>query len=337
MFVDQAKVRVRGGRGGNGCLSFRREKFVPRGGPDGGDGGDGGSVVFQSDAALHTLLDLRYHAFIIAERGVHGKGKNMHGRCGQDTIVRVPVGTVLRDEETHDLLWDFQTDGERFVAAQGGRGGRGNARFATSTNRAPRRFTEGTEGEDRWLLVELKLLADVGLLGFPNAGKSTLISAISAAKPKIADYPFTTLTPNLGVVALHDYVTCVVADIPGLVPDAHLGKGLGHQFLKHIERTRLLVHLLDLAPQDEGRTPWTDFLAINHELACFNPELARVPQIVIATKMDVPEVAQRFPEVQQQFAARGHEVLPVSAVTGEGLDTLRNRLSLSLQAIAERC
>ncbi len=335
MFVDQAKVRVRGGRGGNGCLSFRREKFVPRGGPDGGDGGHGGSIVFQSDAALHTLLDLRYHAFMIAERGVHGKGKNMHGKCGQDTIVRVPVGTLIRDEETHALLWDFQTDGERFVAAQGGRGGQGNARFATSTNRAPRRFTEGQEGEDRWLLVELKLLADVGLLGFPNAGKSTLISAISAAKPKIADYPFTTLTPNLGVVELHNYATCVVADIPGLVPDAHLGKGLGHQFLKHIERTRLLVHLLDLVPQDDDRTPWTDFLAINHELTCFNAELAKVPQIVVATKMDVPEVAQRFPEIQRQFAMRGHDVLPISAATGMGLDTLRNRLSTSLQALAE--
>ncbi|ETW98474.1 MAG: hypothetical protein ETSY2_42760, partial [Candidatus Entotheonella gemina] len=188
-------------------------------------------------------------------------------------------------------------------------------------------FTEGAEGEDRWLLVELKLLADVGLLGFPNAGKSTLISAISAAKPKIADYPFTTLTPNLGVVELHDYATCVVADIPGLVPDAHLGKGLGHQFLKHIERTRLLVHLLDLNPQEDNRTPWTDFLAINHELACFNAELASIPQIVVATKMDVPDAAQRFPDIQQQFAARGHDVLPLSAVTGMGLDTLRSRLS----------
>jgi GTPase len=281
------------------------------------------------------LLDLRYHAFIIAERGVHGKGKNMHGKRGQDTVVRVPVGTLLRDEETLELLWDFQTDGERFVAAHGGRGGQGNARFATSTNQAPRRFTEGAEGEDRWLLVELKLLADVGLLGFPNAGKSTLISAISAAKPKIADYPFTTLTPNLGVVALHDYATCVVADIPGLVPDAHLGKGLGHQFLKHIERTRLLVHLLDLNPAEDDRTPWTDFLAINHELACFNPELASVPQIVVATKMDVPEVAQRFPDMQQQFATRGHDVLPISAVTGMGLDRLRSRLGTSLQALAE--
>jgi GTP-binding protein len=261
----------------------------------------------------------------------------MHGKRGQDTVVRVPVGTLIRDEETLELLWDFQTDGERFVVAQGGRGGQGNARFATSTNRAPRRFTEGAEGEDRWLLVELKVLADVGLLGFPNAGKSTLISAISAAKPKIADYPFTTLSPNLGVVKLHDYATCVVADIPGLVPDAHLGKGLGHQFLKHIERTRLLVHLLDLNACEADRTPWTDFLAINHELACFNPELARIPQIVVATKMDVPDVAQRFPDIQQQFATRGHDVLPISAATGMGLDTLRNRLSTSLQALAAGC
>ena len=336
MFVDQAKVRVRGGRGGDGCMSFRREKFVPRGGPDGGDGGDGGDVVIQSDAALHTLLDLRYHAFTVADRGVHGKGKNMHGRRGKDVILRVPVGTILKTLENDEILWDFQQDGERFIAAHGGRGGQGNARFATSTNRAPRRTIPGREGEDRWLIVELKLLADVGLLGFPNAGKSTLISALSAAKPKIADYPFSTLTPHLGVVPLGDYATCVMADIPGLIPGAHEGKGLGLQFLKHIERTRLLVHLIDVTAPDEDRSPWSDFQAINRELACFNTDLAQRPQIVIATKMDLPEAIQRLLDVQQKFALHGYDVIPVSAATGAGLDILRARLAMCLSQTAEK-
>jgi GTP-binding protein len=317
-------------------MSFRREKFVPHGGPDGGDGGDGGDVVIQSDAALHTLLDLRYHAFTVAARGVHGKGKNMHGKRGKDTILRVPVGTVLKTLESDDILWDFQHDGERFIAAHGGRGGQGNARFATSTNRAPRRTTPGQEGEERWLLVELKLLADVGLVGFPNAGKSTLISALSAAKPKIADYPFSTLIPHLGVVPLADYTTCIMADIPGLIPGAHAGKGLGLQFLKHIERTRLLLHLLDLTASDEGRSPWADFQAILHELACFSANLAQRPQVVIATKMDLPDVAKRLPDVQQHFAAHGYDVLPISAATGAGLDALRARLAACLGAAAGR-
>ena len=333
MFVDQAKILVRGGRGGDGCLSFRREKFVPRGGPNGGNGGNGGNVILQSDAALHTLLDLRYHSFNFAERGVHGKGKDMHGRRGKNLLIRVPVGTVCYDAETHEFLWEFQHDGETFVAARGGRGGRGNASFATSTNRAPRQTTPGREGEERWLLAELKLLADVGLLGFPNVGKSTLISRLSAAKPKIADYPFTTLTPNLGVVELPNYAACIMADIPGLIPGAHTGKGLGLDFLKHLEHTRLLVHILDLAAVESGRAPWEDFVAINHELACFSPELAQRPQIVVVSKMDVPEVRQRCLEVQQQFATHGVEVLPISAVTGEGLEALVHRLAVCLSAL----
>lgn len=324
---------MRGGQGGNGCLSFRREKYVPRGGPDGGDGGDGGDVIIQSDASVHTLLDLHYHPFNFAERGAHGKGKEMHGKRGKDLIIRVPAGTVCKDAETGEVLWDFAQAGERFIAAHGGRGGKGNARFATATNRAPRQTTPGAPGEERWLLMELKLLADVGLLGFPNAGKSTLLSRLSAARPKIADYPFTTLTPHLGVVHLSDYATCVVADIPGLIPGAHVGKGLGLDFLKHIERTRLLVHLLDLSTQAEGRAPWADFEAINHELACFSPELAQRPQIVVATKMDIPLVQQRWPGVQRLFAARGYEVLPISAVTGEGLQALMVRLATRLQAL----
>jgi GTP-binding protein len=333
MFVDQAKILVRGGKGGNGCVSFRREKYVPRGGPNGGDGGDGGAVIVQSEAALHTLLDLRYHSYNFAADGVHGKGKDMHGKRGEDLIIRVPVGTILKDPETDEMLWDFQHDGDRFVAAQGGRGGKGNARFATSTNRAPRQATPGEAGEERWLLVELKLLADVGLIGFPNAGKSTLIARLSAARPKIAAYPFTTLTPHLGVVQLSDYVTCVIADIPGLIPGAHEGKGLGLQFLKHIERTRLLVHLLDLAATEAGRDPWQDFMAINHELACFDQAVAQRPQIVVATKLDVPEVRQRVPEVQRCFAAHGYDVIPLSAATGEGLAVLVSRLAQLLQHV----
>jgi GTP-binding protein len=331
MFVDQAKILVRGGRGGNGCLSFRREKFVPRGGPDGGDGGDGGSVVMRTDASLHTLLDLRYHSYNFADSGAHGKGKQMHGKRGAELTIRVPLGTLIKDPDTQEVVWDFHVDGPCFVAARGGRGGRGNTGFKSSTNQAPRQTTPGEEGEERWLLVELKLLADVGLLGFPNAGKSTLISTISAAKPKVASYPFTTLTPHLGVVQLPDFRTCVVADIPGLIPGAHAGKGLGLQFLKHIERTRLLIHLIDLAASEEGRAPWDDFVALNHELTCYDPALARTPQIVVATKLDLPEVRARFPKVQQCFADHGYDIIPISAATGEGVDRLIAGLAVRYQ------
>jgi GTPase len=331
MFVDQAKILVRGGKGGNGCVSFRREKYVPRGGPNGGDGGDGGSVIVQSDAALHTLLDLRYHSYNFAADGAHGKGKDMHGKRGEDLIIRVPLGTLLKDPETDEILWDFQHDGDHFVAAQGGRGGKGNARFATATHRAPRHATPGEAGAERQLLVELKLLADVGLVGFPNAGKSTLIARLSAAKPKIAAYPFTTLTPHLGVVQLPDYATCVIADIPGLIPGAHEGKGLGLQFLKHLERTRLLVHLLDVAASEEGRGPWQDFVALNHELACFDPLLAQRPQIIVVTKLDLPVVRQRLSTVQHCFAAHGYDILALSAATGEGIPALISQLAQRLQ------
>lgn len=314
-------------------MSFRREKFVPRGGPDGGDGGHGGAVILQSDYSVQTLLDFRYHPFNFAERGTHGKGKDMHGKRGKDLLLRVPVGTVCKDADTAEILWDCQHEGETFVAARGGRGGKGNARFATSTNRAPRQSTPGTPGEERWLLMELKLLADVGLLGFPNAGKSTLLSCLSAAKPKIADYPFTTLAPHLGVVDLGEYHTCVIADIPGLIPGAHEGKGLGLDFLKHVERTRLLVHLLDLSSQEPGRSPWEDFAALNHELACFSPDLAQRPQIVVATKMDLPMSQQRWPEVQEQFTTQGYDILPISSATNAGLQTLRTRVATLLQAL----
>ena len=331
--IDQAKILVRGGGGGDGCVSFRREKFVPRGGPNGGDGGDGGDVIVESTASVHTLLDLHYHPLNFAERGAHGKGKDMYGKRGKDLVIRVPVGTICKDADTDEVLWDFHHESERVVVAHGGRGGKGNTHFATATNRVPRQATPGAPGEERWLLVELKLLADVGLLGFPNAGKSTLLSCLSAAKPKIADYPFTTLTPHLGVVQLADYDTCVIADIPGLIPGAHEGKGLGLDFLKHIERTRLLVHLLDLSTQAEGRAPWADFTALNHELACFSPALAQRPQIVVATKMDLPVAQQRWPEVQQLFTTHGYDILPISAATGAGLQALLARLATHLKQL----
>jgi len=324
---------LRGGGGGDGCVSFRREKFIPRGGPNGGDGGDGGDVIVESHASVRTLLDLHYHIFNFAERGAHGKGKDMHGKRGKDLVIRVPVGTICTDADTDEVLWDFQQEGEGVIAARGGRGGKGNAHFATATNRAPRQATPGAPGEERWLLMELKLLADVGLLGFPNAGKSTLLSCLSAAKPKIADYPFTTLTPHLGVVQLPDYATCVIADIPGLIPGAHEGKGLGLDFLRHIERTRLLVHLLDLSTQEEGRAPWTDFTALNHELACFSLTLAQRPQIVVATKMDLPIAQQRWPDVQKLFTMHGYEILPISAATGAGLPALIARLAAALKQL----
>lgn len=317
-------------------MSFRREKYVPRGGPDGGDGGDGGSVIIRSDASLQTLLDLRYRSLNFASRGGHGKGKNMHGKRGADLYIRVPPGTILKDPETEAVLCDLQDVGDSFVAVHGGRGGRGNARFATSTNRAPRYASPGQAGEERWLLVELKLLAEVGLLGFPNAGKSTLIARLSAARPKIADYPFTTLTPHLGAVELPNDTVCVVADIPGLIPGAHTGKGLGLQFLQHLERTRLLVHLVDLSAQEAERSPWGDFVALNHELACFNAALAQTPQIIVATKIDLPEVRQRLAEVQQCFAAHGYDILPLSAATGEGIDVLLSRLAHLLQPVQRR-
>lgn len=330
MFVDSAKIFVRGGQGGNGCVSFRREKFIPRGGPNGGDGGDGGDVVFQADASLHTLLDLRYHTLNYAKRGEHGQGSDRHGKSAEDLLIRVPLGTICKDADTQEVLWDFQHHGEHFIAAHGGRGGRGNASFATSTNRAPRQSTPGAPGTERCILVELKLLADVGLLGFPNVGKSTLISRISAARPKVASYPFTTLTPHLGVVQLAEFSSCVVADIPGLIPGAHTGKGLGLDFLKHVERTRLLLHLLDLSSDEEGRTPWEDFVALNRELQCFNPQLAHTPQIVVATKMDVPLAQQRLPEVQRHFQQHGYDLLPISAATGAGVTTLLHRLAAQL-------
>ncbi|MDN5294304.1 MAG: GTPase [Eubacteriales bacterium] len=328
MFYDYAKIFVQGGRGGDGAVAFRREKYVPDGGPYGGDGGDGGSVILEADEGLRTLVDFRYQRHYRAERGEHGKGKKMHGRNGEDLILRVPVGTVVRDAATGEVLADLVRHRQRVVVARGGRGGRGNARFATSTNKAPDFAEKGEPGEERWLELELKLLADVGLVGFPNAGKSTLIAAVSAARPKIADYPFTTLTPNLGVVRVGEGMSFVMADIPGLIEGAHAGAGLGHEFLRHIERTRLLVHVVDMSGL-EGRDPVEDFQVINRELALYNPRLAERPQIVAANKMDLSPAAENLRRFQEVYG-KDYEIFPISAVTRAGLDALIQRVAEKL-------
>src|SRR5881394_1890011 len=288
MFIDEAKIRVKAGGGGNGCVAFRREKYVPRGGPSGGDGGKGGDIYMESSERHNTLVHFRFNPEYKAQRGRHGEGANKTGREGEDIILKVPVGTILYDDETGEKIHDFSQPDERIVVARGGRGGRGNARFATSTHQAPREHEDGRPGEERVYRLELKLLADVGLVGYPNVGKSTLISRISAARPKIADYPFTTLEPQLGVVSVDGDKTFVVADIPGLIEGAHLGHGLGIQFLRHIERTRVLLHLIDVSGTNE-RDPIDEFHAIDAELAEHNPDLPKKPKIVVATKMDSAE------------------------------------------------
>lgn len=321
MFIDYAKIYVKGGDGGNGIVAFRREKYVPMGGPAGGDGGRGGNVVFVADEGLSTLMDFKYRKHFKADRGAHGQGKNMHGAWGEDLVVRVPVGTVIRDDDTGEVIADLVRSGQEVVVAQGGRGGRGNARFSSSVHRAPSISENGEPGEERWIRMELKLLADVGLVGFPNAGKSTLISVISAARPKIADYPFTTLVPNLGVVQTRDKDSFVVADIPGLIEGAHQGSGLGHQFLRHIERTRVLLFVLDTA-QTEGRDCLEDYEVLRRELQAFNQDLAGRPFLIAANKMDLPEAEANFKRLQTRFADK---VIPISAATSQGIEVLIDR------------
>jgi GTPase len=331
LFVDEARITVAGGDGGDGCLSFRREKFVPRGGPDGGDGGNGGSVVLVSDPEVTTLLSFRYRSIFRADRGRHGQGALKSGRSGNDLLVLVPVGTVVTDDDRANVLADLSRAGERFVAAQGGRGGRGNARFATSTNRAPRRHEEGTAGEERILRLELKLLADVALVGLPNVGKSTLISRISAARPKIADYPFTTLAPNLGVVACGDFRSFVVADIPGLIEGAHRGAGLGDRFLRHVERCRLLLHLVD--PTAAGRDPVDDVAVVNRELDRYRAELGEKPQILVATKADAVQDPAPLRRLTAHARRRAVPLLVISAVAGTGLDRLVAETAAALERL----
>jgi GTP-binding protein len=321
MFVDHAKIYVKGGDGGNGIVAFRREKYIPMGGPAGGDGGRGGNVVFVADEGLSTLMDFKYRKHFKAERGAHGRGKNMHGSWGEDLVVRVPVGTVIRDDDSGQVIADLTRAGQEVIVARGGRGGRGNARFSSSVNRAPSISENGEPGEERWIRLELKLLADVGLVGFPNAGKSTLISVISAAKPKIADYPFTTLVPNLGVVQTRGHDSFVVADIPGLIEGAHQGMGLGHEFLRHVERTRVLLFVLDTA-QTEGRDCLEDYEVLRRELQAFNPDLAHRPFLIVANKMDLPDAETNLLRLQEQF---GDQVIPISAAAGQGIENLVDR------------
>ncbi len=332
MFIDRTKIRVAGGHGGNGVTAFRREKFVPRGGPSGGDGGRGGDVWIEADESLNTLLHLRYNPEHIAERGRHGEGSNRTGREGLDTLVRVPVGTQVYDAETGDLLYDFTKSGERWQAARGGRGGFGNSHFATSTNRAPRYHQEGSPGEERELQLELKLLADVGLVGFPNAGKSTFISTVSAARPKVADYPFTTLEPHLGVVDLGEFRTFVIADIPGLIEGAHKGAGLGDRFLRHVERTKLLLHLVDVSSVS-GRDAVEDYETINRELKAYDEELAERPQIVVATKRDALDEPERLERLRERARLEGKPFHIISSVTGEGVRELINATARMLDEI----
>jgi len=321
VFIDRVKIRIKAGDGGNGVTAFRREKFVPRGGPSGGDGGRGGSVWIESDEGLNTLLHLRYNPEHKAERGHHGEGSNRHGKDGEDVTVRVPVGTQLFNPETDEIVFDFTEPGQRYLAAQGGKGGWGNSHFATPTRRAPRFHYTGRPGDEKELQLELKLIADVGLVGYPNAGKSTLISVISAAKPKIADYPFTTLEPNLGVVDMGDYRTFVVADIPGLIEGASEGAGLGDRFLRHVERTKLILHLVDVSSAS-GRDPVEDYEIINKELAAYNEDLAGRRQIVVATKIDALDEPERVEVLEKRARKDGREFFPISSVTNTGVREL---------------
>jgi GTP-binding protein len=322
-FVDEAKIHVHAGDGGNGCVAFRREAHVPRGGPSGGDGGDGGDVIAVADAQLSTLLDYKYKRKYAAQRGEDGRGRDQYGKRGDDLVLRVPVGTVITDALSGQLVADMSEDGQRFVLARGGKGGLGNIHFAKPWHQAPKHAEPGTPGQERELALELKLIAECGIIGFPSVGKSTLIAAVSRARPKIADYPFTTLVPNLGVVVLDDERQMVLADIPGLIEGAADGAGLGHRFLRHVERTRVLVHMLEATPfTGPDRDPLKDFDTLNRELERYAPELAKKPQIVVLGKGDLTETREAFPELEAAFAARGVALRVISPATRQGLGAL---------------
>lgn len=330
-FVDYAEIYVKAGDGGNGCVSFRREKYVPRGGPDGGDGGRGGHVIVKASSDLNTLLDHKYRKTYKAERGEHGMGKKMHGRDGADAIILVPVGTVVKDAETGQVIADLDKDGMEVIVARGGRGGLGNAHFATPTRQAPRFAQKGEKGEEKRLILELKLLADVGLIGLPNAGKSTFLKAVSAARPKIADYPFTTLTPNLGVVKVGDFKSFVVADIPGLIEGAHKGAGLGHQFLRHVERTKILLHLVDIS--EDAPDPVHSLLTVNRELELYSPELPRKKQAVLGTKLDIAGDGRNLRRLQTFCEDKDMDFFAVSALAHKGLENVLKYLATQLEAL----
>lgn len=320
-FIDEARIRVKAGDGGRGCVSFRREKFVPRGGPNGGDGGKGGDIIIRASSSRTTLLDLKYRQHFRARHGGHGEGGNRTGADAEDVVITVPVGTVVMDDETGEIIADLAEDGQSCIAARGGKGGKGNAQFATSTNRAPRYAQDGIPGEEKILRLELKLLADVGIIGLPNAGKSTFLSRVSAARPKIADYPFTTLSPNLGVVTTGGERSLVFADIPGLLEGAHRGVGMGLTFLRHVERTSLLLHIIDIS-RENGVDAWKDYEIVNRELSHFSRSMASKPQIIAIGKTDLPLVKERLKNTVDNFKGKSLEVYPFSSVTGDGVDVL---------------
>lgn len=338
MFVDKAKIYVKGGDGGDGIIAFRRELHVPDGGPAGGDGGHGGDVIFRVDEGLRTLVDFRYQKHFKAPRGEKGKPKGMHGAKAEPLIVRVPPGTVVIDDDTQEIIADLTRHGQEVVVARGGRGGRGNIRFATANNPAPYIAEKGEEGEERWVVLELKVMADVGLVGYPSVGKSTLLSVVSAAKPKIGDYPFTTLTPNLGVVTIDEGQSFVLADLPGLIEGAAEGVGLGHDFLRHVERTRVIIHVIDMSAT-EGRDPFEDWKTINAELAKYNEILARRPQIIAANKMDVPEAAEHLASfrgrLESELGGDAPEIVPISSLTRQGVKELMFKAYALLEQVPE--
>ena len=328
-FIDEVTLFATSGHGGAGCVAFRHEKFIEFGGPSGGDGGKGGDVIFEATSGLSTLLELRHRPHQKAEHGHNGMGKNRHGAGGKDLLIKVPVGTVVKDAETDDLLADLTENGQIVILLRGGRGGQGNARFASATNKAPKFAQPGGDNEERKLRLELKLMADVGLLGLPNAGKSSLISKVSAARPKIADYPFTTMVPSLGVVPYKGYKSFVMADIPGIIEGAHDGAGLGHRFLKHLDRSGILLHLVDISWMPE-RDPRSEYESINNELALFSPELASKEQIVVITKVDLSQTRAELPAIQTWFEGKGVTVFPISSATGEGVDLLLDEIARRL-------
>ena len=329
MLVDQVKIFVKAGDGGKGCVAFRRERFVPKGGPSGGNGGKGGDVIIKAVRNLYTLLDLRYQQHYSAPNGGNGLGSDMHGHAGKNIEIKIPVGTTVRIVDDPAILADLTEEGQQYIAAKAGRGGKGNAHFKSSRNRAPKFAQPGEPGEESWLILELKMLADVAIVGYPNAGKSTFISRVSNAKPKIADYPFTTLVPNLGVVPVEEFESFVIADIPGIIEGAHNNKGLGLRFLKHIERSKLLLHILDLSVSD-SRNICEDFETINYELDSYSADLTEKPQIIAANKIDVTGAADELKKHEQYFKKKGLQVYPISAVTGEGIKTLLYKIKKEL-------
>lgn len=337
MFVDKTRIYVKGGDGGDGIVSYRREKYVPMGGPAGGDGGHGGDVIFRVDEGLRTLVDFRYQKHFKADRGEKGRNKSRHGSNAEDMIVRVPPGTVVIDDDTKEVVADLTRQGQEVVIAKGGRGGRGNIRFATANNPAPELAERGEEGQERWVILELKVMADVGLVGFPSVGKSTLLSVVSSAQPKIGAYHFTTITPNLGMVAVGEGRSFVMADLPGLIEGAHTGIGLGHEFLRHVERTRIIIHVVDMAGT-EGRDPFDDWVKINEELKLYNEKLAERPQIIAANKMDMPEAEENleiFREKVREMTGSDIEIMPISSLTRQGIQELLYKAMDMLEALPE--